>query len=276
MNMDWNKTKSIFIFVFLILNIFLYSQYLGSRNEEKKLEVIGETTKIEAQLKEENITYSALPSNVESASYLSGKVKQFTKEDVPTVGNPNIIIENETKVYATYPVPVELQTGNDLERFLPFMQNYVYEGASYTLWQINEDERSAMFFQRVNNRALFYNIGAVVKLYWNTDGEIYGYEQTMLEKTEELEQKETILSPIQVIQILYSKNLLKPDSQISSMKLGYSTLVQLTQTQVFAPTWEVYVKTKENGEEQYFVNAVEGKVIDIEQGFVEINNDVDE
>lgn len=273
--MDWNKTKSIFIFVFLILNIFLYSQYLGSKNEEKKLEVIGETTKIEAQLKEENISYIALPNNVESASYLSGKVKQFTKAEVPTIGNPNILIENETKLYATYPTPVKLPTGSGSERFLPFMQNYVDEGASYTLWQVNEEERYAIFFQRVNDRTLYYNVGAVVKLYWNTDGDVYGYEQTMLEKTEELEQKETILSPIQVIQILYSKNLLKPDSRISSMKLGYSTLVQLTQTQVFAPTWEVHVKTKDNNEEQYFVNAVEGKVIDIEQGFVEIN-DVDE
>lgn len=273
--MDWNKTKSIFIGVFLILNIFLYSQYLGSKNEEKKLEVIGETTKIEAQLKEENISYIALPTNIESASYLSGKVRYFKKSDVPELGSPNVIIENDTKIYATYSTPIKLQMNNESERFSSFMQNYVYNGASYTLWRVDEEQRTAVFFQRVNNRTLFYNIGAVVKLYWNTSGEVYGYEQTMLEKTEELEQKETILSPIQVIQILYSKNLLKPDSRISSMKLGYSTLVQLTQTQVFAPTWEVHVKTKENGDEQYFVNAVEGKVIDIEQGFVEIN-EVDE
>lgn len=252
----------------------MYSQYLGSKNDERKLEVIGETTKIEAQLKEENITYIALPNNIESASYLSGKVKQFLKEDIPKLGNPNIIIENDTKVFATYEKPVKLQGGSGSERFTSFLQNYVYEGASYTLWQVNEEERTAIFFQRVNDRTLYYNVGAVVKLHWNIDDEIYGYEQTMLEKTEELEQKETLLSPIQVIQILYSKNLLKPDSRISSMKLGYSTLVQLTQTQVFAPTWEVHVKTKENSEEQYFVNAVEGKIIDIEQGFLEID-DVD-
>ena len=56
--MDWNKTKSIFIGVFLILNIFLYSQYLKSYNESKQLsEGLGEKTKIEAGLKEENITY---------------------------------------------------------------------------------------------------------------------------------------------------------------------------------------------------------------------------
>ena len=269
--MDWSKTKSIFIGVFLVLNIYLYSQYLDSRNEERELEVIGESTKIEAQLKEENITYIALPNNVESAAYLSGKVKEFDVADVPDVPNQIITIENETKVGVTLQTPVKLPELDTVDRFDPFMQTYVYEGASYMLWKIDEEQRVAIFFQRVNNRTLYYNVGAVVKVYWNAAGEVYRYEQSMLEKTEELEKKETILSPIQVIQILYSKNLLKPDSQISSMKLGYSTLVQLTQTQVFAPTWEVRVKTKDAIEEQYFVNAVEGKVIDIEQGFLEIN-----
>lgn len=272
--MDWNKTKSIFIGVFLILNIFLYSQYLGSWNEEKELEVIGESTKIEAQLKEDNITYIALPNNADSASYLSGKVRQFQVSDVPKeVGRATI--ENDTKLLVTLNTPVKLSELGEQDRFTAFMQSYVYEGASYTLWHVDEEERVAIFFQRVNDQVLYYNVGAVVRLYWNAEGEVYRYEQSMLEKTEELEQKETILSPIQVIQILYSKNSLKPDSQISSMKLGYSTLVQLTQTQVFAPTWEVRVKTKDDTEEQFFVNAVEGKVIDIEQGFHEIN-DVDE
>ena len=58
-----------------------------------------------------------------------------------------------------------------------------------------------------------------------------------------------------------AKNLLKPNSQITSMKLGYSTLVQLTQKQVFAPTWEVRVKSPD-GTEEFFINAFEGKVIE--------------
>lgn len=48
--MDWNRTKSIFIFVFLILNIFLYTLYVNRYNEAKDIEVPGEKT-IEARLK---------------------------------------------------------------------------------------------------------------------------------------------------------------------------------------------------------------------------------
>ena len=78
--------------------------------------------------------------------------------------------------------------------------------------------------------------------------------------------------PIQVLQALYSKGLLPMDSRIISMKLGYSTLVQTRQTQVFAPTWEVRVRNAEGQVTEHFVNGIEGKVIDIQQSTVEIED----
>ena len=80
-----------------------------------------------------------------------------------------------------------------------------------------------------------------------------------------MEQQESILPPLQIFQALYSKGLLKPDSRIMQMKLGYSTLVYLTKTQVLVPTWEVRVKLPDGEIEEYFVNAVEGKVIEIQE-----------
>ncbi|MBH9787687.1 transcriptional regulator, partial [Clostridioides difficile] len=44
-----------------------------------------------------------------------------------------------------------------------------------------------------------------------------------------------------------------------------STLVKLTRTQVLVPTWEVQVKLSDGTKEEYFVNAVEGKVIEIQE-----------
>lgn len=54
------------------------------------------------------------------------------------------------------------------------------------------------------------------------------------------------------------------------MKLGYSTLVQLTQTQVFVPTWDIRVETEDDNQEEYFVDAVEGKVIDVNLDMVNV------
>ena len=76
--MDWSKTKSIFIGVFLILNVFLYTQYLNTYNEAQKLELLGTNNDIEARLKEENIKYGDLPESIDTAPYISAKVKKYS------------------------------------------------------------------------------------------------------------------------------------------------------------------------------------------------------
>ncbi|MGN7477716.1 two-component system regulatory protein YycI [Solibacillus silvestris] len=268
--MDWNRTKSIFIWVFLILNLFLYTQYLESYNEGRKIEVLGETTKIEAHLKEDNITYIALPNNNESAAYYSGQIKNFSPSEVPYFANQITTIENDNKLVVAMEKPVKLQENAARDPYTEFLHSYVHEGDSYVLWNVDEEKKEATFFQKVNNLTLYYNVRGYVKIYWNDDNRIIAYEQTMLEKHEKLDKQQNLLTSKQVLQILYGRNLLKPDSQILNMNLGYSTIVQLTQTQVFAPTWEVRVKLADGTEEIHFVNAVQGKIVEIQNDLSEI------
>lgn len=268
--MDWNRTKTIFIWVFLILNIFLYTQYLESYNEGQKIEVLGGTTEIESQLKEDNITYIALPSNNGSAAYYSGQIKNFSPSEVPFFANQKTEIENGNKLLVTMEKPVKLQENAGRNKFTEFLHSHVHQGDLYTLWDVDEENKVATFFQKVNNVTLYYNVGGYVKVYWNDDERVVAYEQTMLEKHEKLEKQKNLLTPIQVLKVLYGKNLLKPDSQILKMNLGYSTSVQLTQTQVFAPTWEVRVRLSDKSEEVHFVNAVGGKIVDIQNDLSEV------
>ena len=268
--MDWNRTKTIFIWVFLILNIFLYTQYLESYNEGQKIEVLGGTTEIESQLKEDNITYIALPSNNGSAAYYSGQIKNFSPSEVPFFANQKTEIENGNKLLVTMEKPVKLQENAGRDKFTEFLHSHVHQGDLYTLWNVDEENKVATFFQKVNNVTLYYNVGGYVKIYWNDDERVVTYEQTMLEKHEKLEKQKNLLTPIQVLKVLYGKNLLKPDSQILKMNLGYSTSMQLTQTQVFAPTWEVRVRLSDKSEEVHFVNAVEGKILEIQNDLSEV------
>ena len=272
MNMDWSKTKSIFIGVFLILNVFLYSQYLNTYNEAQKLELLGTSIDIEARLKEENITYATLAERVETAPYISAKVKKYTLEDLPTNSNQNYILVGDDKLVVTFKVPIKLASTKQEETLNDFLRQYVYEGQSFELWEIDEEARTATFFQHFNGRVLYYNENGKVKIYWNENGEVLKYEQSMLENIEEIKQNESILLPIQVLQTLYAKNLLKPDSHITTVKLGYSTLIRVT-PQVLTPTWKVRVQTSNGEEEQYFVNAIDGKLIDITQDIQEVEEE---
>lgn len=235
--------------------------YLDRYNEAQNVEILGEKT-IESRLKEDNISYEVLPTTVHTATYISGRVKTFNKKDFAFL-NQTIQIRHDTEVTSILNVPVKLRNVEDESSFTDFLKVNVLNGDSYTLWKVNRDKRYALFFQQIDGDTIYYNQNGFVKVYWNKTGEVYQYEQTMLERLENLEQQENILPPIQVIQALYSKGLLKNDSHITQMRLGYSTLVQLTQTQVFTPTWEVRVKSAD-GTEEFFVNAIEGKVLEIQ------------
>ncbi|KOS61093.1 two-component system regulatory protein YycI [Lysinibacillus agricola] len=260
--MDWNRTKSIFIFVFLILNIFLYSLYLNRYNEAQSVEILGEKT-IETRLKDDNITYGTLPNSNESATYITGKAHKFKNTDF-TDGNQQVNFITDTHIRANFISPVKLRNINDDASFTEFVHANVKEGDSYVLWKVDREERIAIFFQKKSNRMFYYNESALLKVQWNLDDEVTMYEQTMIDNIEEMEQQETVIPPLQIIQTLYNKNLLKSESRIMHMKLGYSTFSNLTQTQVLIPTWEVQVKLSDDEIEEYFVDAIDGKMIEIQ------------
>ncbi len=174
-------------------------------------------------------------------------------------------IIDETQARVILASPVKLRNVNDDTSFTEFVQANIKEGTSYALWKIDREERVAIFFQKTNNRMLYYNKSGLIKVQWNTNNEVTMYEQTMIDSIEEMEQQESVIPPLQILQTLYAKGLLKPDSRITQMKLGYSTLVYLTRTQVLVPTWEVRVKLSDGETEEYFVNAVEGNVIEIQE-----------
>lgn len=273
--MDWSKSKSIFIVVFLILNVFLYSLYLNRHTEAQQFEVLGEK-KIESQLNDDNITVNNLPTNIDTVSYITAKVKDFSKEELKFQNSE--IDKNNHKLTVTLQNPVKIKDPSNKASFNEFLQTNVYNGSAYILWEIDEESRSALFFQRANDKTIYYNINGILSVYWNDKNEITKYEQTMLENVEKLEEKKQLLQPIEIIQVLYTKRLLMPNSEIVDMKLGYSTLVQLTQIQVFVPTWVIHVKSDDGNVEEYFVNATDGKLIDmqLELDLIDVEEEIED
>ncbi|MDD1501328.1 MULTISPECIES: two-component system regulatory protein YycI [unclassified Lysinibacillus] len=261
--MDWNRTKSIFIFVFLILNIFLYWLYLNRYNEAQSVEILGEKT-IEARLKDDNITYGPLPNSNESASYITGKVHNF--KNIVNDDNQRVSFTDEKHAHirVNFINPVKLRNISDDASFTDFVHTNVKDGDSYALWKVDREERVAIFFQKKNNRMFYYNDSALLKVQWNLENEVTMYEQTMIDNIEEMEQQETVIPPLQIFQTLYNKGLLKSESRIKHVKLGYSTFSNLTQTQVLIPTWEVQVELPDGEIEEYFVDAIDGKIIEIQ------------
>jgi regulatory protein YycI of two-component signal transduction system YycFG len=104
---------------------------------------------------------------------------------------------------------------------------------------------------------LFNNINGMITFTMDEDNQIVSYEQTFLESIEKLTGTEEILRPLNAIETLHQKGMLKSKSKITEVELGYSTLIQLAASQVLAPTWRFEV----DGKESLFVNAFEGQII---------------
>ena len=72
-------------------------------------------------------------------------------------------------------------------------------GAEYELWEVDEEEQEALFFQKVNDNPIYFNQNAMLTLHWNEDGEVTNYEQSMFGEFVSFNRKKDLLSPIEAI-----------------------------------------------------------------------------
>ena len=259
--MDWNKTKTIFIVVFSILNIFLYSLYLDRYNDAQNLQVMGETS-IEESLQLDDISYGELPVFADESYYVSAEISAFSEEQLKKLVDQKFTLVDEVHLISKLEVPYPLKNAKGEEQFTQFIAKHVLNGKEYFLWNRDEEKRQATFFQKVDAYPIFFNKNAMLIIYWDEDENIIGYEQSMFGDFINFNKKKDILLPIEAINALYSKDYLRKGSTVIDISLGYSTHIQLTKTQVFAPTWHVRVKLEDEEIEDYFINATDGKIIE--------------
>ncbi|MBD8071264.1 two-component system regulatory protein YycI [Bacillus sp. PS06] len=256
--MDWSKTKTIFIITFLILNLFLAFQFIEKR-DRSELDIISEAS-IEEQLEVEQITYDELPKEPKEGSYISGKPKFFTEADVQQMKGQEVNIDSPALLQSKLVEPITLTEANLTTKLQQFLKDYVLNGELYTIWEVDQ-EGSIVFFQQYENKVFFNeasNISGLLVVDLNENSEIVSYKQTMLVDFEEYDQKE-ILPAIRAIENLYENGHLKSGSHVTKIELGYYPLVQLSESQILAPTWHIAVDEKTD----YYVNAFEGQILEI-------------
>ncbi|WP_186671919.1 two-component system regulatory protein YycI [Sporosarcina sp. BP05] len=270
--MDWNKSKTIFIIVFSIVNVFLYHLYLNKLTDAQNVQVMGKTP-IEELLKMDNVTYDELPPYKNDQFYMSARSMIFTDEQIDKLENQIVEVSDETYLQSELNDPVSVLNEKGDFDFTKVLSKYVLNGAEYELWTVNEETRQALLFQKVKDNPIYFSRNAMLTLHWNEKKEVTNYEQGMLEEFGTFNRKKDLLSPIEAIGNLYSRGYLKQGSKVKYMKLGYSTHVQVSETQVFAPTWHVRVELKDGVIEDYFINAIEGMIIELQHEPLEEENE---
>ncbi len=261
--MDWSKTKTIFILIFLVLDLFLVFQIIEKRTTAE-LEYITEST-IEEQLEADEITYIDLPEEIERESYITGKRKRFISPDLLKLTDQKISLLTQEWIVSKLTQPVPLPN-TDIEPFLQgFLKEHVISGHSYKYWGWNKKINKLIFFQTYRGRPLYFNENAMLSIQLNEDNEIISYEQTMLTNIKEIKEEgsnQEILPPLKAIENLYHNDYLTSGGHITKVELGYYKNVPLSgDVQIFVPTWHIVVDNKED----FFVNAIDGQVLELIQ-----------
>ena len=258
--MDWSRAKNVFIMIFLILDIFLISQFIIQKSENT-YDLIQDTP-IDQQLKADKIQIKTeLPLKPTKASYVEADAMVFQANEISSLSGQSIEILNDnilikSQLTSPYPLKKDWKVA-DVDQFL---KNYVYYGDQYKYYQYDKDKNMITYYQLHKNQMFYKNASGQVQLVLNDKNEIVSYSQTMLDDIKEISKQE-IITAHEAMTILYNKGLLDVGSNITNIKLGYYTLVPIKSSQLLAPTWCFTIDDKRD----YFVNAVEGHVLNEEE-----------
>lgn len=269
MRMDWSKTKTIFILAFLILDIYLMLEFFDLRNRSDY--AVMQRATVEEQLAADGIVYDNLPEDIGKGFYITAKSKDFTLDEVSELENQALVLTNSNVSEEKFRIlnmkldePFPLPDVNEKSKVSQFLKENVISGDLYYYWYKDDLTNSIICIQQYKGQNIFQvkddHIGMVI-LYLNDENEIIAYEQSMLEDLSEVEEQENVIPALKAIEALYNKKYLKANSKVMPMEYGFYTHIPLSNQQILAPTWHITVETEEGMRESYYVNALEGDVL---------------
>ncbi|WP_404450707.1 two-component system regulatory protein YycI [Virgibacillus necropolis] len=264
--MQWSQIKTLFILCFLLLDIYLLTQYI-SKQQETDVESLTEEQEstIQENLKADNIKFNEeeLPDKDLEDSYISVQQQQFSEDALKPLksleSQETVVIDQEFIISRQKdPLPIPEDASDEEIEALVKSKVPLISSDSYVFWDWNKELNVILFFQEKNKRPIYFNQNGIVLLFLNDKNEINFYTQTLLgEVKEQDDSKVLLMKALQSIKVLNQNNELNPGDEISNAEIGYHTRLPLPDgPQVFAPTWKVTV----NDERNYFVNAIEGYI----------------
>lgn len=257
--MDWNKTQTLFIIVFLILDIFLLYQYI-EKKASFNTPFLSKASDVEL-LKLEGITYDNLPKHKLSENYLIAKSKDFTKEadKLKELKDQKTNIINKNKLTGKFDKKIKFSSKNMAMELETFLKENILYGKDYRFWSYDKEARTIVFYQYVENKMFYNNSKGKVTIFIDDKNNMISYEQTYLVEIEKYQKERELQQAESAIISLYLNGDIAPKSDIQAELGYYNSLQAATVSQLLVPTWRIIV----NGELDLFVNAFDGEVIEL-------------
>ncbi|API92189.1 MULTISPECIES: two-component system regulatory protein YycI [Virgibacillus] len=260
--MQWSQIKTLFILCFLILNIYLFVEFMDKQDSVESYDRTNpDDPTVEEKLKQENIKVSDKHVDVSKDTYINIAPKKFTEADyqkIAALKQQETEVINETLLVSVFKEAIPLPKASDAANISQLVMSYTAFPDDYKYYGWDKDSNVLLFFQKKKDRPIYYNRYGLMLVFLNDDNEMIFYTQTMLGKEQKQGEPSTLYEPISAIGTLFNQNELYPEDNVTSVEYGYYTRIasDTGSSQVFAPTYKITV----NKERNYFVNAVEGYV----------------
>ncbi|WP_227395023.1 two-component system regulatory protein YycI [Jeotgalibacillus aurantiacus] len=278
--MDWSKTKTIFIVVFLILDIFLFFLFLQKYQDTQNSQL--PQLSIAEQIEEENITISnELPDLDDSKAYLNAESYRFSAEEASNLQGQNANVRNNRILESNLNTPVDIEDPENPEEVTELLEEFVLYGEQYRFWDYREEENELVYFQVYEDNELYYNVNAQLVVTLNEQQQAVAYTQTYLTSLEPFSSEQELITPGDALETFYGSGNVEANSRVTDLEIGYfPSFLQAGNNddsvtgdvQVLTPTYKMTIENEEGSQRDLFINAVDDNIYDMSQ----VNMDFDQ
>ena len=256
--MQWGKIKTLFIYLFLLLNVALITNYLYT-DYKNKVEHYEEKDAILTSLKNDGIEIKEPETEKKQLSYVKAVQKILSMPIASTNEYDYSLNKEEKTLTITAKKPLaNIKEENYLEKINRFIISNVESGTAYSYIKTDNEKKEIIYYQQYEGLKIFENKNAIIKFKINQNGDILSLTQTSLTNFKK-EKDETIVPYIDVIAKLYHENMIPKKSKVSS-ELGYYSFLRV-ENQILIPTYKVTIKKEDNSEQVFYVDSLNAKIL---------------
>lgn len=275
--MDFKRIEAIFLVAFLCLDIFLFSIYRQSQNEQTPINN-SSTIKITQRLKEDKIKYegkissehtdgyylSATQTNLNTELQNMKKTKKLENIDVLRSSVKDNLLsltpEKDLSVNKKGQIPTLIRETLTNQKEIILGKDYRYQDEIHQQSDGYLDVYACQKYEGIP----INDITAQIKFTLKKNDENYRLEkiqQMHLSNLTALREKMPLVSEEDALTTLYINNKLSKNDEILWSKLAYTLVLQVRGKNVYVPAWFVSIRHEDKKEQVEIVNAFRNRII---------------
>lgn len=275
--MDFKRIEAIFLVAFLCLDIFLFSIYRQSQNEQTPINN-SSTIKITQRLKEDKIKYegkissehtdgyylSATQTNLNTELQNMKKTKKLENIDVLRSSVKDNLLsltpEKDLSVNKKGQIPTLVRETLTNQKEIILGKDYRYQDEIHQQSDGYLDVYACQKYEGIP----INDITAQIKFTLKKNDENYRLEkiqQMHLSNLTALREKMPLVSEEDALTTLYINNKLSKNDEILWSKLAYTLVLQVRGKNVYVPAWFVSIRHEDKKEQVEIVNAFHNRII---------------